>query len=402
MSPSQTKTAGASLTRPPFYALYIGIFLFSFHYALSLYINSSFLSIFLGDTFTGFIYAVSALATLVALAQFPRVLKALGNRRTVLLLVVLEVLALLALAYAKGIVIILPAFIASQVLIVLISFNFDVFFEAFSEDRSTGKVRGVMLTIANTAILLGPITAGFILTDGDYYKVYLASALFLLPVLLILAMRLKKFHDPHYEKIPYFSTLKKILFAHHPKDDLRHAVLASLLMNFFFSWMVVYTPIYLNAYLGFSWEEIGIIFTVMLLPFVLFEAFVGKIVDALSNETSVLATGFFIAMFFTALLSFVTSHSLLLWALLLFGTRVGMSFVEIASESYFFKHIDGEDTHILSVFRNARSFAYLAGPASAAILLFVIPLKYLFVVLALVMLCGIWNARIMKKIPLHK
>ena len=400
MSPvhaQKTKTEEiVAFKRPPFYALYLAIFLFSLTFALPLYINSSFLATLVSEKLIGFLYAAEAAFSFLLLLQFPRILQKLGNWRAALLFVALQGLALLALAYFKTPLLIIPVFIATQVFGGLILFNFDVFFEAFSKDKQTGEIRGLMLTVVNIAILLGPLTSGIILTDGDYFRVYLAAAALLIPVFLILAARLKGFEDPHYKKIPYLLTLKKIIFASHPQDEIRHAVLAGLFMRFFFSWMVIYMPLYLHASLGFDWKEIGIMFTVMLLPFVLFEAPLGKIVDAKGNEKSVLISGFLITTFFTALLPFIATHTVLLWALLLFGTRVGMSFVEIASESYFFKHISARDTDTLSLFRNTRPIAYLAGAASASILLFIVPLQFLFLILALLMLCGAWNASMMK------
>ncbi|MBI1999010.1 MAG: MFS transporter [Parcubacteria group bacterium] len=390
--PQTTKSA------PPFYSLYLAIFLLAFHSALPLYINSSFLSTFFSGKLVGFLYAASSLLTLIILSRLPSILNRFGNWRTILFFVFLEMLALGGLAFFKTGLLIFPAFVLSQILVSLILFNFDVFFESFSKDKVTGSIRGTMLTVFNTAILLGPLTAGIILSDGDYYKVFLTALALLIPVFWILLTRLNDFKDARYEQVDYLKTLRRIIFARHPKDLIRHVVIANILLHFFFSWMVVYTPIYLHANLGFSWAEIGVVFTIMLLPFVLFEAPIGKLADARGNEVFVIKTGFLITAFFTGLLAFVASSALPLWALLLFGTRVGMSFVEVASESYFFKHIDASDTNILAVFRNARPIAYLSGPAMASILLFIIPINYLFLVLALVMLYGAWNARGLEKI----
>ncbi len=383
---------------PPFYALYLAIFLLAFHSALPLYINSSFLSTYFPGASIGFLYAGASLLTLIILTRLSRILNRFGNWHTALFFIFFEMLAFAGLAYFRVWYLILPAFVMSQVLVSLILFNFDVFFESFSKDKTTGSIRGTMLTVFNTAILLGPLTTGIILSDGDYYKVFLVALVLLVPVFWILLTRLQDFKDARYEQVRYLATLRQIIFANHPKDRIRHVVIANLLLHFFFSWMVVYTPIYLHANLGLSWAEIGVVFTIMLLPFVLLEAPVGKLADARGNEAFVIKTGFLITAFFTGLLAFVASSALPLWALLLFGTRVGMSFVEVASESYFFKHIDAGDTNILAVFRNARPIAYLLGPAMGSLFLFVIPLNYLFLALALVMLYGAWNARVLEKI----
>ena len=106
--------------------------------------------------------------------------------------------------------------------------------------------------------------------------------------------------------------------------------------------------------------------------------------------------------FFTAALFFLETQSLILWAALLFGTRIGASFVEITSESYFFKHIDSTDTPLLSIFRNSRPIAYIAGPLIASLLLMFIDIQYLFPILAMILLYGIWNALKMKPVKLPK
>ena len=48
--------------------------------------------------------------------------------------------------------------------------------------------------------------------------------------------------------------------------------------------MVIYTPIYLHEHIGLPWSDIGIIFTIMLLPFVLFEFPAGKLADGKWGE----------------------------------------------------------------------------------------------------------------------
>lgn len=105
-----------------------------------------------------------------------------------------------------------------------------------------------------------------------------------------------------------------------------------------------------------------------------------------------MAIGFGIAAFFTAILFFLEGTSVAVWAAVLFGTRIGASFIEIASESYFFKHIDKSDTNILSVYRNTQPLAYVLGPLCASALLLILPMKSLFLILALILIVGIWNS----------
>lgn len=71
--------------------------------------------------------------------------------------------------------------------------------------------------------------------------------------------------------------------------------------------------------------------------------------------------------------------------------------IEIASESYFFKKIDGSDTNILNVFRMTGPSAYILGPLTASILLIFIEINYLFVILgAFVAIGGITREMTLK------
>ena len=279
-----------------------------------------------------------------------------------------------------------------QAWLVLLGFNFDVFLERFSADKETGAIRGVFLTVLNLAILLGPLTTGIILKDDNYGGVFLISAIFLIPALFITVWKLRSFQDPVYRIAPYARVIKEVLLAKHPNDEVRHAFLASLLLKFFYSWMVIYTPLYLHAYVGFNWSEIGVMLTIMLVPFVLFELPMGYLADTKVGEKKIMASGFFIMSLFTASLFFITAPSFYVWAALLFCTRIGASFVEITSESYFFKHVKSEDTETLSVFRDTGPIASIAAPLLASLLLLAFPMQYLFIILAFIMLLGLWVA----------
>ena len=373
-----------------FLVVYFIAFLITYHSALPLYINSSFLGTFLPESAIGFVYALSAALVILLLIIFPKILARFGNYKTILALILLEAGSLILLSLQFPALISIAVFIFIQVWLALLGFNLDIFLERFSDNKTTGRVRGLFLATMSFAVLLGPLSTSFILSNGDYQKIYLISALFLIPVFFIIAQRLRGFQDPQYRIIPYAAILKGVFLARHPKDEVRHATFAGLLLRFFYSWMVIYTPLYLNIYMGFTWSEIGIILTIMLIPFVLFEAPIGRLADTSFGEKKIMMIGFCIMAFFTGTLFFITNASILLWAALLFGTRVGASFVEVASESYFFKHIESKDTEVLSVFRNSQLLASIVAPFFASLLLLFTDMKYLFPALALIMLLGIW------------
>jgi predicted MFS family arabinose efflux permease len=153
--------------------------------------------------------------------------------------------------------------------------------------------------------------------------------------------------------------------------------------------MVIYTPLYLHDYIGFGWQDIGIMFSIMLLPFLLLEGPLGRIADKWLGEKEFLAAGFVITAVATALIAFLREPSFILWTSVLFATRVGASMIEVMIETYFFKKISAGDADVVAFFRAVRPAAYVVAPAFAALLLSLISLSRLFIALAIIVLAGL-------------
>lgn len=371
--------------RSPLISVYLLSFFLTLHIAVPVYINSSFLGILTSPKNVGLVYTAASLLAIIALYFIPRLLKTIGDFRATLIFLTLELGAFFGLATLKDPVLLIGLFIASYVLIYLISFDLDLIVESFSRNASTGSVRGLYLTSANIAWVLAPILAAGILTNGDYWRVYMAAAALLIPALLIFARKLEHFKDPRYQNAPFWRTAKTVW----RRKDLRNIFAASFILQFFFTWMVIYTPIYLHEHLGFLWEDIGIMFSIMLVPFLLLEAPLGRLADKRFGEKEILSIGFVIIALATALMSFVSDNSFITWATLLFLTRVGAACVEIMSETYFFKKIDGQDADIVSLQRSVRPLAGVLGPLVATALLLFIPFKFIFLILAVIVLLGL-------------
>jgi predicted MFS family arabinose efflux permease len=160
-------------------------------------------------------------------------------------------------------------------------------------------------------------------------------------------------------------------------------------MWFFFSWYVVYLPVYLHNVVGFSWPDIGLILFIMLIPYVFIEYPAGRIADTVLGEKELMIAGFVIAGLGTAPLFWLESSSVWVWGSILFVTRVGTALIESMTETYFFKKIDGTDTSILSLFRIVRPLGYSIGPLTAGVILAFYDIQYLWAILAGIMLLGI-------------
>ncbi|MBU1046296.1 MFS transporter [Patescibacteria group bacterium] len=349
------------------------------------YINSSFMEQFVPEKAIGILYTISSILAIICLTFAPRILRKIGNYKMVIALFTTSFISLIILAFSQNPIIIIPVFVIYITMHVIAFLNLDILLEEQSNDLETGNIRGLYLTISNLAWLTSPFLVGLLLTNGDYWKIYGLASLMVIPFILILFTYFRNFKDPLYTNTPFWKTLKKLT---RMKDVYRIFALRTML-QFFYSWMVIYSPIYLHKYIGLDWKTIGLIFTIMLLPFVLFQLPLGIIADRLYGEKEILNIAIIIIAITTMSLSFITSNTIWVWGALLFITRVGASSIEIMTETYFFKKVSEKDADIISFFRMSRPIAYVFGPALASLTILVIDFRFIFLVLGIIMLTGL-------------
>jgi MFS family permease len=367
--------------------LYLANLFLAFQFFVVYYINSSFIATALPDTLVGMVYAGSAALALVVLASAGYLLRRFGAWRTTLVCAALQATVLVLLSLVRTTVPLVSLMVLLLTLQPLTLFMLDIFLEAntTSEDK-TGNVRGVFLSMATLASLISPLAAGFLVGEGGRYSVvYALSALMLLPFAYIIWSRFHTFTDPLYQPFGLRHTIMHVL----RDTDLRSIGFAQFLMRFFFSWMTIYMPLYLNQTIGLTWPQIGLVLSIMLLPYIAIEIPVGILADRYIGEKELLMLGILVTGISTAALAFCSSPSVALWGGLLFTTRVGTALIEITTESYFFKHVRGNDTDTISLFRMLRPLAYVLGPLTATFMLLFLPVSELWIVLGLIVLLGI-------------
>ncbi|PIW96821.1 hypothetical protein COZ82_02880, partial [Candidatus Kaiserbacteria bacterium CG_4_8_14_3_um_filter_38_9] len=165
---------------------------------------------------------------------------------------------------------------------------------------------------------------------------------------------------------------------------------AHFILQIFFSWTIIYIPLYLATEVGLNWLAISKIISVGLFAYVIFEYPIGVIADKYIGEKEMMAVGFFILTIAIASISFTAGVGILSWMLIMFMSRTGASLVETTTESYFFKKVQGEDANLMSLFRLLRPLANLAGALLGSISLIFLPFNLIFLVLALFMTGGIF------------
>lgn len=266
----------------------------------------------------------------------------------------------------------------------------DIFLAATSRDVSkVGRRRGILVTLRNGAYMLAQLAAVGLLAYASFARMYAAAGIAFFLLSGLAAFLLRGFRDPAYELYNWRGVWDRL--AHSP--DLRNTFWVEFLLRLFYSLMIVYTPLYLHENFGIPFESMGIMFAIMIVPFLLLEVPIGRLADVRWGERYVLITGFLIASVTTITLAFITTADVVVWTAALFATRIGAALLDIGSEAHFFKHIRGGDSGEVSAFRILFPLAYIVGPLLGAVLLFVLPLQYIFVALGLCMLGGVFAAR---------
>lgn len=368
--------------------MYFVSFLFTLHIALSAYINSTFLTGIISEKYVGILYTIASVVTLLLLSKSVNVLKQVGNRKFIIYSLLVNMLSLGGLILFKNPYLIAGSFVLMSATNTLIIFSIDIFIEHFGDPKTIGKVRGLYLTIINLAWMLTPLATALLITrEGGYISIYILSFLATVFMAIGLIFSVRTFEDKTYVKTPFLETYRYLK----TNKNIMAVTMINFILQFFFAWMVVYMPIYLYQHIGLGWGQIGIIFTIMLAPFVIFGLPVGILVDKYHvKKRTLIAMGILIMSISTFLISYITSTNVALWSFVLFMTRMGASITETTSEIYFFTHIKEEDTYLLSIFRDMTPVAYIVAPLISTIIFIFLPLKFLFAILGIIILLGLY------------
>jgi len=242
--------------------------------------------------------------------------------------------------------------------------------------------------MSNFGIAIGPLMLALLTKDESLRPVYIAAFFLLVPV-VILVIALFRSSNPKWHTLHHRALLPFKIWWN--TKAVRRTTLIRLVLETFFVIMVIYSPIYLHETLGFGWSLIGIMFAIMLLPFILFQWPVGRFADKLFGEKEFMIVGFII-MGLTLFIMPKLGASAVLWTITLFLSRVGASFVEVTTDSYFFKHVDDRDTGLLSIFRLTRPVSVILGTLLGVITIGLFSFEQIFYVLAVIIFLGLKEA----------
>ena len=370
--------------------IYWLVFCLSIADALVGYVQSSYLNQFFSLSAVGLIIGICSAAAIIVSIYLPRAIVRQSAYKVGLGLTFINLICALILAFSRN-----PGLVFVFFLIRYLGFMFllvvlDVFLEKISADKITGSIRAVYLTVINIAWLASPWLMGYLVGTGNNYgRVYLLGVL--ITALLFITLRLNRRRlqavktDATLKTSGFFSSLWQLISNRH----LLAAFNSVIALNIFYTMAVLYLPIYLNREVGFSWPTIGLIFTIMLLPFVLLQIPAGIIADKYWGEKEMMIAGSLIMAGGSILIWLTSSRSLVFWAGLLFVSRIGAALAESMQEIYFYKKISVRDVGLINLFRQARSIGWLLGALLAFACLNFITIPTLFLIVAGILLLDI-------------
>ncbi len=366
--------------------LYLIVFFFSLYIYILLYIQSSFISQYIAQEQIGTIYAAGACITALLFLVFPKVLKQAKDSTVLKFLIVGTAVCTVVLAFSQTPHILISTFILQQILIPLVFFTLDILIENQSTNSQTGHIRGMALTSANVALVISPLAAGYIVQSLGLQSVYSIALLFFIPLIFIFRRLNKVDIEPTSLHTSFFVALRSIWA--NKQRPIRYIFMVGLVLNIFYTWMVIYSPLYLQQ-LGFSWEQIGTMFSITLLPFLLLSFTLGTLADSRWGHKRTLIFGTLVMGCATLLFAYTHSTDVVTWTLILLLTRIGAVCIEVTSETYFFKHINPRDIYLLSLFRLNRPFSQILAPIFASLTLWYGGNTFSFFTLASIVLVSI-------------
>lgn len=359
-------------------------FLFGLAHSLTAYIVSSyFQQVSNKDNVSIFYFAIFAIV-LIILLNLHKLIKKFSKSTVFFVFTIIFAATALFLSY-------LPVFWAGAIILIIniIFFNLafvvrDIILESYSRDKMSGRIRGLDLTIMNTGLILGPFISVKILENSSFQTIFLIQFFIALLVFVLAVFGLRKVNHRFKANITLHVLYNKIL----KRKNIMRIYYISFILSFFYCLMIAYSPLYLRS-IGMEWEKIGIIFTLMLIPFILLQYPAGFLADKKIGEKEMIIAAIIIMGLSTLSIFFINSTSLIIWATVLFLTRIGAALLEILRDSYFYKRIDGYDVEIVEFFRTSRAVGFISASIISGILFLFFPMKFVFIIIAIVIFSGL-------------
>jgi MFS family permease len=360
-------------------------FLMGFAAALFAYIVSSYFKEVMGTDNVGVVYFIAYAIVLVLLLNLHKIIFIFGKSFVLHISFLLKIVAVIGLLSVPvsftGIGFLILYTVAGTLSWSVLS----LILESFSVDNESGRIRGAHLSISSAGFLLGPLLSAQLLEKYNFDGVFFVSLIVYIFIFIFSLVYIRRTNHHFTQKVKVMELLRKVS----KRKNILRIYYASFVLEFFYALMIIYVPIYLLEK-GFSWDQLGVAFTIMLIPFVFIQYPVGLVADKKTGEKEILLFSFFILGISTLLFYFSNSSDIIVWTTILLLGRIGAALIEVLRESYFFKRIDGNDVDIVDFFGTSRPVAFLFATAISSLLLLFFPISSVFILVAAVCFSAIY------------
>src|SRR5438270_157141 len=128
-----------------FFPLYAANLLLSFHYAILVYVNSSYLDTRFSKGAIGLLYAFASIIVILIFLGAPKIIRKEGLKPLLMATLGINLLATIGMAFAGSPWMLATLFILHESLASAAFFCLDIFLEDVSRDSHTGRTRAVYL-----------------------------------------------------------------------------------------------------------------------------------------------------------------------------------------------------------------------------------------------------------------
>jgi sugar phosphate permease len=345
------------------YALTI---LFALHYAIPLYVTSSYLHQYFNSSLVSAIYVLSSLVALFTSMMIADSIRKFHTYSFTFCLVIAEIIATIAFVYSESIYIIALLYIIHYVLQVLLYVCLNIFIESFSKHTNTGSIRGLFLMVYNLGFLVSPVISCFLLKFYSFKVLYVFASLMLVPFLYFLHKYLAHIKEPAYHRVFIMTAIRRVL----ENKNLKAVFIAELTVQCFYATMVIYSPLYLTTIGVTLTTYLGVILPLALIPLVILPFEFGILAEKKFSEKDMLIAGMLILIVTTFTCVLVTVPDTRIWVTVLLISRIGASCVETMAFTYYFKKVGPENPSMTALFSNTYGLAtiiigsigFLVGP----------------------------------------
>ncbi len=348
---------------------------------LLIYTMSAYFKNIWDSTNIGWIFTIANIILFIILLNIHKFVRIIGRATIFQLLIICKISIFIALIMIVGR---LSETLLLMSYIVLEALSWTVLrmiLESYAIDNKTGRIYGLNLTFINVGLIISPIIATRLLMQFGFVGIFYLSIIFNILIFIITFFNIHHIDTIQQKQINYIGLFQKLK----ARKDIQRIFAISISLEFFFAIMVIYAPLYLLDN-GFSWNQIGIIFTVMLIPLVLAQYPIGILADIRLGEKELLFISFILIIFSSIAFYFFGNSSMTIVITILLISRIGAALVSILRLSYFYKRIDKTDVDMIALFQTARPIAYVVAPALVGLLFIYFQINSVFILIAFIAL----------------